>query len=123
MSGKTDLEIKQGANFIFEFELLEEDETGNYIPVNLVDATPDMQIRSSYRSNTPILDLGENGYITVSDVANGKVKINVPASVTNDLDFTTALYDIILTFNIGTVEENIIRLAEGKVYLSPGVTR
>lgn len=119
MSGKKDLTIQQGATFRFTFEFDQIDKNNNQVPVDLSEATAKMQIRPNARSETIFLDLGAKGYITIPDPMNGVVEIHVPASETELLDFSSAVYDIELEFPM----DDVIRLLEGRILLSYGVTR
>lgn len=118
MAGKKDLNIYQGATFRFDFSLSQVVD-GVESPVDITNATAKMQIRPSYSSNTLYLDLGADGYISITDPINGTVTIDVPASVTETLDFSSAVYDIDIVFQDGFV----LKLVQGNVILSLGVTR
>ncbi len=119
MAGKKDLTIFQGASFYFVFRLAQVESDGSETPVDLSNCEARMQIRPNYRSDKIILDVGATGCITVTDPAKGEVTIDIPASITNDLDFSTAVYDTNIIFEDGRT----MRLAEGRVQLSMGVTR
>lgn len=56
--------------------------------------------------------------ITITDPANGKFEIRVPAAATAALSFTTGVYDLEIEFPDGFVR----RLLKGTVTLDPEVT-
>lgn len=118
MSGKKDLHINQGETFNFVFTLSKE-ENGVESPVDLTGVIPKMQIRPSHRSETVILDLTQDNLISVTSPLEGEVKVEIPATVTASLDFSSAVYDIELHF----LDNTVMRLVEGKIFLSPEVTR
>lgn len=118
MAGKKDLKIYQGATFRFSFTLTQYN-NGTETPVDLSECVPRMQIRPSHNSETLHLDLEENGFITISDPVNGEVAVDIPATSTQELYFSSAVYDIELEFPDGYV----MRMVEGRVTLSPEVTR
>lgn len=116
MSGKYDIDIYQGATLSFDFTMENEDGA----PVDLSLATVYMQIRQNHRSNELMLDLKVGGYIWIDDPMNGKVKINIPGSITSDLYIrTTGVYDIVLEFTDG----NRIKPLAGLVVFHPEVTK
>jgi hypothetical protein len=87
-------------------------------PVNLTGFTARMDIRESLDDATVIHTLTtENGGITLGGVA-GTIDLLIPATATEDLDFTHAVYDLEL-INSGVVT----RLISGSITLSKEVTR
>lgn len=119
MSGKHNLQILQGSTFRVTFTLEEMDSDSNLTAANLVGCLVRMQIRPNHRSTEVYLDLGLEGYISISDPQNGEIFIEIPASVTEELDFSSAVYDIEIEYPDGFV----LRMVEGKVNLSLEVTK
>lgn len=88
-------------------------------PVDLTGFTARMQIRPSLSSETVIHSLTtENGGITLGD-ATGTVELLIPATATDDFDFTAAVYDLEIIDGSGVVT----RLLSGNIALSKEVTR
>lgn len=88
-------------------------------PVDLTGFTARMQIRPSLISATVIHSLTtENGGITLGD-ATGTVELLIPATATDDFDFTAAVYDLEIIDGSGVVT----RLLSGNIALSKEVTR
>lgn len=119
MTAKKDLTIYQGSTFRFQFTITEIDEYRNETAMDLTGCEVGMQIRPSHRSNDLILDLGDSDYIKILDAPNGVIEIDVPASVTEDLNFSSGVYDIEIKFP----DDFVIRIIEGRVTLSLEVTR
>lgn len=87
-------------------------------PVNLTGWTARLQVRPEFGSSTVLLDAStDNGRITLGGVA-GTIAVVVSDEVTKDLAFESAVYDLKMTPPDG----ESIRLIEGTVALSPGVT-
>ncbi len=118
MAGKKDLLILQGTTFTFSFNLTQIAD-GVESAVDLSNCIAKMQIRPTHRSEELYLDLGAEGYISVTDPVNGEVTIDIPATATAELDFSSAVYDVEVVFDNG----HVMRLVEGKINLSPEVTR
>ena len=116
MSATHDLVINQGATFRYKFFIKQQDMT----PVDITGSVVRMQIRPNHQSDEVLLDLGVAEYIFVSDATLGEVSIEVPASVTKDLNFIAAYYDIELEY---TETGYVYRFIGGKVRLSPEITR
>ena len=124
MTATKNLEINQGSTFKYDFIFEQEnDSTKVYDPIDLTNSIVRMQIRPNHHSSEIILDLTEDGYIYISDPANGVVTINIPKSITTGLNFVDGVYDIELAFDATPEEDNVIRIVEGKVKLSLEVTR
>lgn len=116
-----DLKILQGASFTKDFiwETRQNDQSP-YTPVDLTGCVAKMQIRKMKHPDAElILDLTANEYILISDPENGVVYIDIPASVTEALDFPVGFYDIEIHWPTGTVN----RIVDGSVSLDFEVTR
>ena len=114
METKYNMVINQGSTFRHKFFI----KNKNRYPVNINDAVVRMQIRKNHHSEV-ILDLGLAGYIFISDPLNGEVSIEIPASVTKDLDFDFAYYDIELEYTTGYV----YRFLSGSIKVSLEITK
>jgi hypothetical protein len=63
-------------------------------PINLTGFTARMQIRAKIDSTDVILELtSENGYISISNVTK-KITLLIPAEITAELTFSTAVYSL-----------------------------
>lgn len=119
-SPKKDIEVEQGSTLLFHFVMSEIDtKEDTEVPVNLMEAEAKMQIRRSQRSEEVLLDLNEGGFIEITDPVNGQVTVNVPPEETQKFTFSSAVYDIEIHFR----DKTVIRLVEGRVINSLGVTR
>jgi hypothetical protein len=113
-----DLTIYKGATFTKSIQW----KTGTPAnPVNLTGCTARMQIRKSV-NDTSILDTltTENGKIVFEDAGNGKLKIEIPASVSTAYTFNSGVYDLEIVF---PSTGRVVRLIEGCVSANPEVTR
>lgn len=119
MSAKKDFTIKQGSTFRHHLYVKQKIDKNTFTPVNLTGCVPRMQIRPSIGSSVVILDLKVNNFISITDPQEGKITIEIPPNETQILDFNYGVYDIEILFENG----DVIRFLEGKVRLSPEVTR
>lgn len=107
--------IEQGTTFTKSF--IWKDSNGTVI--NLTGFTARMQFRQNISSSSVLLSATtENSKIVITG-AEGKVTINLSASDTAALNFSTAVYDLEL---ISSASE-VTRLVGGTVTLSLEVTR
>lgn len=105
------LEINQGETF--SIGLLFKDATNTAI--NLTTATILSQIRPTAESNKILASFT----ITKDTGVPGRAVLSLSASQTQQLDFTDAVYDVLLTLASSTK----LRAVQGKVTLSKQVTR
>lgn len=114
-SGKYNIEIEQGADW--GLDLVWSDDAG--VPISVAGWTARMQIRETYADTKVLLSLTtENGGIELN-ATPGKVSLRAPASLTDKITVTRGVYDVELIAQLGAV----VRLIEGKVVISPSVTR
>ncbi len=91
-------------------------------PINLTGWTAKLQMRANAGSNTVLLELStENGGIVI-DPLKGIIDLILTDEQTGALTFAAAVYDLVLTAP-GAPVGQAHRLIEGKVLVSPGVTR
>lgn len=110
------LTINQGATFI---DALTWSAGEPAVPVDLTGCTGRMQIRLTQASPNIIAELTtENGGIVLGGVA-GTIALKIPAVQTERFAWTTAVYDLELVF----LDETVVRIVEGVVSVSAGVTR
>lgn len=115
MAAKQNFTIEQGATF--KKRMIWRNKNGR--PIDLTGYTAKMQLRTAASSSTSILDLlTSNSRITI-DGTHGIIDLLVSATDTAALSVMTAVYDLILTSPTGTVT----RLLEGKITITPGVSR
>lgn len=111
-AAKLNLLVEQGATF--SKTLVWKDK--NKRAINLTGYTARMQIRKTVGDATVIYELTTaNGRITFP--AAGTIKLNIPAAVTSTLQ--SGVYDLEMIAPNG----DVLRLIEGKVTVSPEVTR
>lgn len=103
--------IEQGATWTTTLTITDRDLTG---------CTARMQLRETYASPTPLLDLSTDpgGGITIDGPA-GTITITISATRTGALSVGSGVYDLELTSPDGTVE----RLLKGDVVVDAEVTR
>jgi hypothetical protein len=113
---KYDITIYRGATF--DLSLTWQDSNGNVFDLSsYTDAA--MQIRLTPTTpDPPIISLTLDSGITLGSTAPNIV-IDIDATTTNNITILTGVYDLILTDSSGVVT----RLLEGKVKISPDVTR
>jgi hypothetical protein len=108
MAIKTNLVVDQGANFIYNVYLIDED--GSVF--NISNYTANAQLRKTYTSTS---------FVTVNTAvtgASGLITLVMNAATTANLSSTRYVYDLELTSN------NVVsRILEGYVTVNPGVTR
>lgn len=108
MSIKTNLTVDQGANFIYNIYLIDED--GNVFDIS--DYTGSAQLRRTYTSSNSVS-------MNVSiDGAAGLISLTMNAATTSSLNQLRYVYDLELTANNTTS-----RIVEGFITVNPGVTR
>lgn len=113
-TARHNLRVNQGATFREPFEW-----RAASVPVNLTGWQARMQIRPDHDSKTVISELTtENGGITIRPVSGG-FDLYISAEETAQFNFEEAVYDIELVDEAG----DVTRIVEGRVRLSPEVTR
>lgn len=111
-----DLTIYQGATFRKSFTW----QTGDPLTaVDLTGCTMRMQIRERRDATEVIVELtSENGGITITPLT-GQFALYLSATATAALAVTKAVYDLEIVFANG----DVVRFLQGKVTVSPEVTR
>jgi hypothetical protein len=102
--------LEQGTSFLVSIVL--DDIYGNNY--NLTNFLASSQMRKSYYSS--------NGVITFStsvDIPTGTITLSLPANTSANLIPGRYVYDTIITDN----ENNVVRVLEGVIDVSPSVTR
>lgn len=116
-AAKKNLTIEQRATFTHR--LTWKDAKGK--PINLTGCLARMQVRPSYDSTEVLVELStENGRIILTPLA-GVIELRIAANDTDSLSFDSAVYDLKVEFP-GTPSTEI-RLLEGQIKVSPGVTQ
>lgn len=112
-----DLTIYKGSTFIKAIQW----KTGSpALPVNLTGCTLRMQMRKTV-NDTTVLDTltTENGKLQITNAAEGKISINISASVSSVYAFERGVYDLEVVF----LDNSVYRIIEGAVTTVPEVTR
>ena len=111
--------IYQGSTFTKSFQW----STGSpAVAVDLTGFKIRMQMREKLSSPDPIIECNtDNGLITITNAAQGKFDIEIPAVTTSDMHFKAAVYDIEVVYP--GLPEKVKRLIQGSVALSLEVTR
>lgn len=110
--GPLDLLIRQGTTFRREFALTNED--GSVIDLSGHSAR--MEVRTAHRSPDVLVDWTDQ--LTIDGEA-GSITFTLTAEMTSALEFRGAVYDMEIEGAAGEVT----RLLEGRVTISPEVTR
>lgn len=110
------LEIEQGATFRQKFTYSAGTPPA---PVDLTGCKGRMQIRAKVQDDAVLAELTtENGGVEIIPL-DGEITLSIDAVTSAALGFRTGVYDFEIEYSTGVVE----RLFEGKVTLSPEVTR
>jgi len=110
-----DITIEQGATF--RLDLVWRDSNNN--PVDLNGYSARMQVRASYTDSVVQLNLTSSNGAIVLGGALGTIVVTGAATATDDIPIRAGVYDLELEASDGTVT----RLVQGKVRISPEVTR
>lgn len=115
MTAKYDFKLNQGTDLTVPFCL--SDESGE--PCNLLGFTAQMQLRVNTASGKLVDTLtSENGGISI-DPEKGVLSLAFKHEKTSQYPATCLAYDIELV----STDNNITRIVEGKITVSPEVTR
>jgi hypothetical protein len=125
-AGKYNFTIEQGATTTLEFQYKDESEN----PINLTGYSGKMQIKSDYADNAPTTyatlssslnpdgtGLNFSGSNGTTPPTSGSVGLYISAATSSAFTFESAKYD--LEIYSGSL---VIRLVEGTIKLSKGVT-
>jgi hypothetical protein len=109
--------IEQGATYFTSFRYLQADKI---TPMELTGVTAKMQIRATIADELPLIELSTENQRIVLDIVTGIISIKI-----HSLDTTTlpAVIDAVYDLELYYPDESVIRLLEGKVSVSPEVTR
>lgn len=114
MAGKNNFKIEQGATFTFG--LVWKDSDG--VPVPLTGYTARMQLRyGSYAGAMAIELTTENSGIVINTITS-QVTMSISAAQSELLELKPCVYDLEMVKG-----DTVTRLIEGKVTISPEVTR
>jgi hypothetical protein len=119
MPARTNLKIYRGETFNHIFIWKDSDD----VPIDLTGYGARMHIRKKIDDTDPVLTLSSDDGTIVITEAEGKLRLHLSSSVTEDIDWLEAVYD--LEVYISDVEETeiVTRLVEGKVTSFKEVTR
>lgn len=119
MSNSYSLDIDQGTTYRANFFWKELDRS----PVNLVGYIAKLQIRSSYTSETVLIDLTSEEETSDGDIIifpnEGKVSIHIKPESTRSASWSNAVFDLLLISPSGDIE----KVVGGKVKISKTSTR
>jgi hypothetical protein len=112
-AGYQDLYLEQGTTFNTQLTLTDNTNAA----YNLVGFSVFSQAKKSYYSSTPAITFNT----TISDASNGVITISANSAVTANVSAIQKLvYDVRLTDNSSN---NVSRVLEGQIFVSPGVTK
>ena len=106
-----ELTVDQGATFETTLDLIADDGTS----INVTNYLFSGQIRKSYYSSNPTANL----VITVTNAANGNVKMSLNAATTANIKSGRYVYDVKMTDTANVVT----RIVEGIITITPQVTQ
>jgi hypothetical protein len=107
--------IEQGYYFAATFELSDSLTDG---PLNLVGYGITAQIRKNYTSSTAVSFAS-----TITDGANGKIKIELMDTQTSAIKSGRHVYDVAIQYGGFSSNNQKIKVVEGTALVRPGVTR
>jgi hypothetical protein len=114
-AAKYNLEIEQGATFTLALVYKDSEDA----VIDLSGYSGRMQIRAKASSATAVIDATTaNGLVSIDGTA-GSVTVTVSATATSAMAITAGVYDL----EIESTSAVVTRLLQGKVTVSPGVTR
>lgn len=125
LENKYDINIQQGSSY--DLMLVVKDANGD--PKDLSNHSARMQVRTSYGSSTPVVDVSTaNGGITINS-SEGAILIQIPAANTANIKvdltksakppYSVYVYDLELTDSLGKIS----KLIYGDVTVYGEVTR
>lgn len=114
MAAVNNLKLDQGADSVFTFAL--RDKSG---PLNLTGFSAAMQLRTTAYSAEAIDTLTTCNGRLVIDAEAGKITATFPHAITEKYPAATVVYDLEIESPAG----EITRALEGKIRISPEVTR
>jgi hypothetical protein len=110
-AGYSNLYLNQNETFISQLTLTD----SNGVPYNLTSFNIAGTARRSYYSaNTTI-----NFTVSIINANNGIVQLSANAATTANVPAGNLVYDVLLR---DTASNNITRVLEGQIFVSPGVT-
>ena len=109
-AGYQELFLEQGTNFVTTLTL--DDVYGN--PYILTNTTAKSQIKKSYYTNTVTADF----VVTIPNPLNGTIQLSIDDSVSANISSGRYVYDVLIKDS----SNNVTRVLEGIVNVSPGVT-
>ena len=117
-AGKYNFTIEQGTRFSRDFTWKNADRT----PVNISGYSFRMMARHKHDDALPIISLSTfepPGGISIVDGPNGRFRISLTQAQTTALSFNEAIYDL----EAVPSGDGAIRILEGKINFSKGVTK
>lgn len=110
------LVINQGATFI---DVLTWSTGEPPLPVDLTGCTARMQIRATQASTSVLSELTTENMGVVLGGNTGVITLKIPAIKTEKFAWLSGVYDLEIVFP----DETVVRIVEGNVSVSVGVTR
>jgi hypothetical protein len=112
-AGYQDLFLEQGTTFTTQLTLAD----SNGEPYDLTGFTVKSQARKSYYSSNTAINFVASAY----DASNGVIQLSANSAVTANVSSRQKLvYDVRIT---DTASNNVTRVLEGQIFVSPSVTR
>jgi hypothetical protein len=112
-AGYQDQFLEQGTTFTTELTLND----SNGTPYDLTGFTVSSKAKTSYYTNTIAINFNS----TITDAANGKITISANSAVTANVSSRQKLvYDVRI---VDGVSNNVTRVLEGQIFVSPAVTK
>ena len=110
----SNLTIDQGSTFSVDIDVTDADGDA----LNLTDFTVQGQMRKTYTSSTATTFVSE-----ITNATGGVVTISLTAATTNALKAGRYVYDVELSFADSDGETIVERILEGRMQVSPSVTK
>lgn len=119
LAGIFNITLERGVTFHREFVYeYDADGNGTLTPVDLTDATAELQVRKNKSSAVKLLDLSVGSGISVNG-PTGTITVEISDEDTDGIDFNVGYYDLKVIYPGGTEE----RILQGRFAVSREVTR
>jgi hypothetical protein len=110
-AGYSNLYLNQNETFISQLTLTD----SNGVPYNLTSFNIASTARKSYYS----ANIAINFVVSIANANNGIIQLNANAATTANVSAGNLVYDVLIR---DTASNNITRVLEGQIFVSPGVT-
>ena len=111
-AGYSDIFLNQGETYNNRITL----DDNNGAPFDLTGFTVKSQARRSYYSSNAVINFDA----TIPDASNGVIQLSANSHTTAGISVNRLVYDVYIT---ETASNNVTRVLEGQIFVSPSVTK